>query len=411
MSRSPEQTLTIDGLDQNFAALLQQQVDLGIKALEQNNPDMAITFFQSALNKIELDFPFYDHITHNLLLGYKQRIEQLLANQRKDEALALLEDALDLEILGAMVDDQNFRRAFADAFQGTGLAFFENLEFEACVRCCRRAISIKPDPTYHVNLTNALAVLKRAPLLSDFTTRITPRELGKHVFIACVPKSASTFLKNVLVDLTGYKDLFAVYSSWQTEQELYLPSIVEHADKNTVTQQHCRASEANIQMMQAFGIRPVVLVRNVFDAVISMADFYRQGAYFNSYFRADFLTLSEEKQVDLLIDNIVPWYLQFVASWSLAEKEDRLEIYWLSYEDLTQNKVESIEQLLEFYGLGAAGGGIERLVAATEAKSRKNRFNIGVAGRGKTGLTKIQKERIIALTEYHPETDFSRIGL
>jgi tetratricopeptide (TPR) repeat protein len=411
MIRNSEKTLTVEVLDPALAGLLQQQVDLGLKALEQNNPDMAITFFQSALSKIDIDFPFYDHITHNLLLGYKQRIEQLLANQRKDEALALLEDALDLEILGAMAEDQTFRRAFADAFQGLGLSFFENLEFEACLTCCRMAIRIKPDPTYHVNLTNALAVLGRPPRLSDFTTRITPRQLGKHVFIACVPKSASTFLKNVLVDLTGYKNIFSVYSSWQTEQELYLPTVMEYADQNTVTQQHCRASEANIQMMQAFGIRPVVLVRNVFDAVISLADFYRQGAYFNSYFRADFLTLGEEKQVDLLIDNIVPWYLQFVASWSLAEKEDRLEIYWLSYEDLIRNKVKSIEQLLEFYGLGAAGSAVERLIAATEAKSNKNRFNIGVAGRGKTGLTNKQKERIIALTEYHPATDFSRIGL
>jgi tetratricopeptide (TPR) repeat protein len=408
---APEQTLTASGLDQNFAAMLQQQVDLGTRALEQNNPDMAITFFKSALAKVEPDFPFYDHLTHNLLHSYKRRIEQLLFNQRKDEAKALLDEAMTLEVLGSMAGDETFMRSFADVFQGIGLVFFENYSPEECVECYRKAISVKPSPTYYVNLTNSLALLKRPPLLSDFTAHVTPGQLGKHVFIACVPKSASTFLKNTLVSLTGYRDLFAVYSAWQTEQEIYLPSIIEFAAQNTVTQQHCRASEANIQIMQAFNIRPVVLVRNIFDAVVSMADFYRQGAFFNSYFREDFPALSEEKQVDLLIAHIVPWYLQFVASWRLAEKEQRLELLWMTYEDLTQNKGDSIGLLLEFYGLGAARGNIERVLSANDENSRKNRFNKGVAGRGKTGLTDAQKQRIIDLSAYHITTDFSVIGL
>ncbi len=406
-----EQTLTAELADKNLAEMLQQEIDLGVKAMQQNNPDMAMTFFRSALSKVELDFPFYDHITHNLLLAYKQRVEQLLMNERNDEAKTLMDQALALEIEGDMIDDPAFRRAFADVFQGLGLIFFHNREFDAALRCGRRAIAVQPCPTYHVNITNSLAILKRPPLLSDFTTRITPQELGKHIFIACVPKSASTFLKNVLAALTGYKDLFAVYSPWQNEQELYLPSIVEYADRNTVTQQHCRASEANLQMMQAFGIRPVVLVRNVFDAVVSLLDFYNQGAFLNTYFRGSFLQLDEAKQIDLIIDNVVPWYLQFVASWALAEKEGRLEIYWLTYEDLTQNKVESIEQLLEFYGLGTTPAALKRLIADEEANTRKNRFNKGVSGRGKTTLTDVQKERIIALTEYYPGTDFSLIGL
>jgi len=406
-----QQTIVGKNYDFDFANLLQQEVDLGVKSLAQNNPDMAITFFKSALHKVSFDFPFYDHLTHNLLLGYKQRIEQLLANQKIEEAKLLLQNALKLQISGQMANDQSFLRTFADTFQNLGLVFFENLQFGACVECCRKAIAIKPCPTYHVNLTNALAILKKPPVLSDFTTRIKPEHLGNHIFIACVPKSASTFLKNVLVGLTGYKDLFAVYAAGQNEHELYLPTIAEYADVNSVTQQHCRASEANVQMMQAFGIRPVVLVRNIFDAVISLLDFYKQGAFFNSYFRADFMNLDDETRVDLLIDNIVPWYLQFVASWDLVEKEKRLEIYWLGYEDLTKNKTASIERLLEFYGLGASAASISKTIDLTESDTRRNRFNKGVAGRGKTILTDAQKERIRSFTKYHPSTDFGRIGI
>jgi hypothetical protein len=231
------------------------------------------------------------------------------------------------------------------------------------------------------------------------------------MFVACVPKSASTFLKNVLVALTGYRDLFDVFAAGQNEHDLYLPSLIEFADVDSVTQQHCRASEANIQLMQAFRIRPVVLVRNIFDAMVSQLDFHRNGAYLNSYFRGDFLTLDETTQIDLLIDNLVPWYLQFVASWQLAEKEGRLEVLWLSYEDLTSNKTGSIENVLSFYGVGASEKNIEAVIASTEAEARRNRFNKGVAGRGAKALTDDQKSRIISLTRYYPDTDFSLIGL
>ncbi len=202
-----------------------------------------------------------------------------------------------------------------------------------------------------------------------------------------------------------------VYAAGQNEHELYLPTLAETAHFDTVTQQHCRASDANVQIMQAFEIRPVVLVRNIFDSVMSLLDFYNGGASFNSYFREDFRSLDEETKIDLLIDNVIPWYFQFVASWSLVEKRRSLEISWLSYEEMIGDKATGIKNILEFYGLGAARRGVEQRVKEIEAEGRKNRFNKGVAGRGERRLSESQKERIRRLARYYPATDFSRIGL
>ena len=180
---------------------------------------------------------------------------------------------------------------------------------------------------------------------------------------------------------------------------------------DTVTQQHCRASDANVQMMQAFEIKPVVLVRNIFDSVMSLLDFYNKGAFYNSYFRADYQSLDEETKIDLLIDNVIPWYFQFVASWSLVEKQKSLEIFWLSYEDLIADKPSAIQNVLRFYGLGASLRSVEQKIKETESEERKIRFNKGVAGRGESGLSERHKERIRRLARYYPATDFSRIGL
>ena len=385
---------------------------MGAQALKRGEGDAAVTFFQSALSKLTPDQPFYDHLVHNLLLSYKLVIEEQLKAEDYDLAGRFLQAALSLDIRGEMANDSVFLRKFAENFEAIGLFYFKHRKIEESLACCRKAIAVYPNQTSYVNLTNALTALNRPALLSDFTRDLTPEQLGRHIFIACVPKSASTFLKDLLVSLTGYNDLFAVYAAGQSEHELYLPSIRDNAHHNTVTQQHCRASDANVNMMQAFGITPIVLVRNIYDSVMSLLDFYNnQGAFYHSYARADFMSLDEETKIDLLIDMVIPWYFQFVSSWDLVEKQQRLSIKWLTYEDLISNKTAAIKDVLKFYGLGAPEKAIETKVKETESEARKIRFNKGVAGRGTTGLTDLQKERIRRFSKYYPTTDFGRIGL
>ncbi len=404
-------SLANDKSNLNLYSTVQQEVDLGVQALKRESADMAVTLFQSALQKLTVEQPFYDHLVHNLLLSYTLLIEQLFKSGEADSANNFLRAALNLEIRGEMAEDSDFRKRFAGAFQELGLVFFKNMNYEASVLCCRKAIAIHPSPSCHINLTNSLSMSGQRAELADFTTDIIKEQLGTHIFIACVPKSASTFLKNLLVSLTGYRDVFMVYAAGQNEHELYLPTLRETAHLDTVTQQHCRASDANVQMMQAFGIKPVVLVRNIFDSVMSLLDFYNGGAFYHSYFRADYESLDEETKIDLLIDNIIPWYFQFVASWSLVEKQKSLDIFWLGYEDLTADKPFTIQNVLKFYGLGASLRGIEQKIKETESEGRKIRFNKGVSGRGESRLSERQKGRIRRLARYYPGTDFSRIGL
>ena len=405
------ETIEIPEVSGNLYRTLQQEVELGAQALRSGRADMAVTFFQSVLQKISLTDPFYDHLVHNLLSSYMLLIDQLLQHGDTTTARDFLRASLTLEVRGQMADDSTFLRRFAGAFQSLGLICFQNGLNEESVWCCRKAISIYVAPGSYVNLTNSLAATGGRAQLSDFTSEITAEQLGKHIFIACVPKSASTFLKNVLVYVTGYRDLFAVYAAGQAEHEIYLPTLREMAHANTVTQLHCRASDANIHLMQGFGIRPVVLVRNIFDSVMSLLDFYNRGAFRTSYFRGDWPALNEDTKIDLLIENVIPWYFQFVASWDLAEREKRIELQWLTYEELVSDKPAAVLKVLEFYGLGAPRRGVEQRIKQIESEERKIRFNKGVTGRGKSGLNQQQKDQIRRLARYHPSADFSRIGL
>jgi len=405
----PGDRIKLSPTSENRYRTLQQEVELGVQALKRGGADMAVTLFQSALRKLTIEEPLYDQLVHNLLLSYKLVIEQLLPQGDRALAHDFLQAALRLEIQGR--GDAAFVRRFAGIFQNLGIVFFQHNLNEESLLCCRKAIAVYAGPGSYVNLTNSLVAARRPARLSDFTTEITAEQLGRHIFIACLPKSASTFLKNLLVSVTGYRDLFTVYAAGQSEHEIYLPTLRDFADVNTVTQQHCRASDANLHLMQAFAIRPVVLVRNVFDSVVSLVDFYNQGAFQTSYFRADWQALNDDTKIDLLIENVIPWYFQFVASWDLAERQKRLEILWLSYEELIRDKAGSVLKVLEFYGLGASRRGLGERIREIESQERNNRFNKGIAGRGQTGLTDAQKEKIHLLKRFYPSTDFGRIGL
>src|SRR5215471_5953304 len=97
-------------LNGNLYSILQQEVEFGGQALKRESADTAVTFYQSALQKLTIDQPFYDHLVHNLLLSYKLLIEKLLKQGDESTALDFLRAALQLEIRGDMAEDSMFLR-------------------------------------------------------------------------------------------------------------------------------------------------------------------------------------------------------------------------------------------------------------------------------------------------------------
>ncbi|MEK7829777.1 MAG: sulfotransferase domain-containing protein [Acidobacteriota bacterium] len=398
--------------NQGLAIRFKSDFEIATAKLEQGDTETAIILFKQLLQKTQPREQGYDDIVQNLATAYKRRIDRLVRNRADNvTANSLAQEMMALELRGNPAQDKESRGHFADVFHTTALIFSRNHQYSISLPILRKAISIEPCPTYYVSLANALAYTKEPARLCDYTTAYRPEQLGKHIFIACAPKSGSTFLKNVLVNLTKFRPVFSVFAAQQNEHELDLPIWVKFGKTNTVTQQHCRASEANIQLMQAFGIKPIILVRNIYDTTISLRDFYRTGFTDTTYYnRDDFDNFSDEQQTDLIIDNVLPWYFQFISSWQRAEADQRLEVIWLKYEDMIRDKASLVERLLSFYGLSAERADIEHVVAAAEGDTRRNRFNKGVVGRGET-LSAKQKERIAVLASHYPSADFSCVGL
>lgn len=387
-----------------------QAVTEAHRHLTEKRPAEAARLLEETLASASWTGEVLNVLTHNLIGALRQVAEQQLLAGEHDAARITAARALALPAPQKAAPEMLRHRA--EFFHGIGLALFSAGMVAEALPCQRRAIALYPCPTFSNNLINSLALLRQPSVLSDYCDTLELRDLAPHLLIACQPKSGSTFLKNVLCEVTGFRDLFLFHASGQSEQDLFYPSLLEFATVPTVTQQHCRAAEANLQILQAFGMRAVVLVRNLADVVVSLRDFYTQGAILGTFFPHDaWRKFDEEQQADLIIDHIVPWHLQFLSSWQQAEKEQRIPILWLTYEELTRDRVRAVEHVLAFYGLPAPEEKITTALAAVAGEKRRNRFNRGVSGRGSDALTAAQHARIRQLAAYFPGTDFTLFGL
>lgn len=380
-------------------------------ALARGNGLAALEPLRQALALLPVGQTGRGAVEHNFFQALRLAGTRLLAAGQTAEAVALGEEALAQAMPTATSTDDPPLRPRAEALRDLSQAFLQARQLPLAVRLQRAAIAVYPCPTFQIDLTNLLALSREPAVLTDFCDTLRPEELAPHLFIACLPKSGSSFLRNALLQLTGFRDTYLFYAGAPNEHDLYLPSLLEFATVPTVTQQHARASEANVHLMQGFGLRPVVLVRNLFDALVSLDDFYHAGASFSTFFFPDYLRLSPEERMDLIVDHVAPWYLQFYASWVRVEQERRLPLLWLTYEEMIADKAGTLRRLCAFWNLPVDEAKLTAALGHVETDRKATRFNQGVTGRGQLRLSPAQRERILRLTSSFPLTSFARLGI
>ncbi len=251
-----------------------------------------------------------------------------------------------------------------------------------------------------------------ARLLSDLIACAQGQHLSNghtRLLLACFPRSGSTFLAAILANLPGFQKVSLVAGYGRREQELSLEWLLatHQACGNYVAQHHVRYSDETHRLLDLFSLQPVVLVRNIFDVVVSIRDYLKTGGVVMAQaFVPPDLPHWKDEQIDrFAADMLMPWYLNFYASWCGCP--GRIQI---TYETLLANPVAAVAQICAAAGLRVTDDDIAGALAAARANPASIRFNVGISGRGKT-LSPEVLQRIFHLAEYYPGLDLSPIGL
>jgi adenylyl-sulfate kinase len=229
------------------------------------------------------------------------------------------------------------------------------------------------------------------------------------ILLACMPKSGSTFLSSLIAALPGFSQVDLVPTYGHREQEL-CPKALEAneaavGDGSYVAQHHVRYSAATDMYMKQFGLRPIVLVRNIFDVIPSLIDHHalENHIYPAAWAPCDIATRSYEEQAHFVTQMAIPWYFNFFASWH--DYKDKLVV---RYEDLVAQPREILKQICEHMNIVVSPTWIDSAVESVNARGRRK--NKVTPGRGKH-LPKEDIAAIVRMTNHYPDIDFGPIGI
>ena len=167
--------------------------------------------------------------------------------------------------------------------------------------------------------------------------------------------------------------------------------------------------------MERFGIQPVLLVRNIYDVIVSMRDHLLNERLDNLpglYVPEEFSEFDSRLQLDFVVTNAAPWLISFYYSWVMAEKSARLDVLWLNYEVIVADWPAALKRVLRYYGIDKSDADVETaLNNLLQKKKSQLRLNKGISGRGAEELSAEQRQQICRMTLAYPGIDFSTVGI
>lgn len=228
------------------------------------------------------------------------------------------------------------------------------------------------------------------------------------IVVAAMPRSGSTYFVNTLSQLT-HLPYFRLSSAFGTnEQDLYLPALCINT-QGCVAQMHMKGTYHNVKLLKMFHIRPIILVRNIFDTIISLTNDLRKkqqhihsktGEIGYSFLWNDtsIEKLDENEFLDFVIDFATPWYVTFYVSWYNLNPN----AMWVTYEELMKDPLTTFINVFTFLN--------EKPKVPFFPEILSKKYNTFYNGKIDKEISIQHRIKIAKYLQYYPYIDFKKYG-
>jgi hypothetical protein len=231
---------------------------------------------------------------------------------------------------------------------------------------------------------------------------------GKIAWLVNPPCVGSTWLSRILTDLLSWHLIWPLPKAlWRREQDVIATKAFMNCTGNVfMPHTHTRWNDNTKRFVRDFDPKIIIMYRDLLDNVISIADHCRlhdQGLSIG-FADDDFGKLSPESSYDHVIAYMLPWVLNFYASWEYAERVHDVHPLYVDYADLLGNPTAECGRILSYLGESRSAAEIAHALKAGSDKDQ-TRFNVGKAGRGSRLLNDAQKLMIMELRDSYGGQD------
>ena len=220
----------------------------------------------------------------------------------------------------------------------------------------------------------------------------------KNIMLFAQPKSASLYFHHLLAQCLDFKQAEIGFNNGGGT--LYYPRAIalKYLEQNTVSHCHSPGNKMTQKIVDNLEFKPIVLTRNILDALVSRRDMMvreaRRGKTVCAQIEGDdvqrFLDMNLDEQLTVTAKIFAPEYIYFCKSWRDAQKKYGDKIFFTTYEDVTRKPVPLIQNIAKWLDVPIpTEEKINELVGCVSQNGGIN-FNKGLIGRGR----KLKKEHI-----------------
>jgi hypothetical protein len=222
------------------------------------------------------------------------------------------------------------------------------------------------------------------------------RALGQKrpmLLLAFAPKAAGTFLRQAAMEALGGGCLLRLtHAQGGRDGTPYLPTFIaaylDPVKPPVVGHLHMQALPANRNFIDMFGLKPVIMLRDIPDMLASYWDMLDTDAIaradgLNCLVPHDFLSLSRDEKADFMIDVVAPWYASYFATWKTFHDEAPQTVCVLRYDEFPNDPAGTLYRALQHAGFQTPRVKCEAAIEKVWGDRANFRFNKGVGGRGR----------------------------
>ena len=169
-----------------------------------------------------------------------------------------------------------------------------------------------------------------------------------------------------------------------------------------------QAFAANRNLLSAFGIRPVIMLRNLPDTLASFWDMLESDPVaraqgLNCVVPDNFLELSHAQKAEFVVDIIAPWYASYFASWKSFADEAPDQVCVLTYRNFCQDPASAFHAAFAHAGFAVSRDACAEAVERVWPDRNAFRYNKGMGGRGKSYFSAGQITEISRQLSHYPQ--------